>query len=104
MLVLLLINLIYHISFQPRLAVIGGSVASAIPDLLHLLLVFLLISLMLAVIVCVVYGDKLPLYATFGDALVNIVGTMIGVRIDGGVLPSELWLVSAGGAVGLDDS
>ena len=61
----------------------------------------MVVSLMLAVLVCVVYGYKLPLYATFSDALVNIVGTMIGVRIDGGVLPSELWLVRAGGGISL---
>ena len=96
LLVLLIINLIYHISFQPRLAVIGGSVALALPDLLHLLLVFVMVSAMLAVLLGVVYGYKLQPYATFSDALVNTVGNMIGISVDNGVLPDELWLVSRG--------
>ena len=50
-LILLIINLVYHISFQPRLSVIGRSVLAVIPDLLHLLLVFMIVSAMQAVLV-----------------------------------------------------
>ena len=51
LLVLLIINLIYHVSFQPRLAIIGGSLGAVLPDLMHLLLVFMIVSAMVAMLV-----------------------------------------------------
>lgn len=68
-LVLLLCRFVHHLSFQPRLSVISGTIARALPDLAAFVVVVLACLLMLAGLLVVVWGPWVPELSSFGSAL-----------------------------------
>ncbi|GFR49555.1 hypothetical protein Agub_g11601 [Astrephomene gubernaculifera] len=69
-LILLILRLIHHLSFQPRLSVISGTLARMIPDLANFMVVLLIILAMYAVLMLLLWGNVVPQLATMADALV----------------------------------
>ena len=67
-LVMLLFRWIIHLSFQPRLSIIPGSILLMLPDMLHYLIVVLIIISMVAALACIVFGDRIATVATYGSS------------------------------------
>ena len=67
-LVMLLFRWIIHLSFQPRLSIIPGSILLMLPDMLHYLIVVLIIIAMVAALACIVFGDRIATVSTYGSS------------------------------------
>ena len=68
LLILLLIRLVQHLSFQPRLSVISGTLARALPDLATFVLVLGLMLVMFTAALVAVWGAAVPRLSSFSAA------------------------------------
>ena len=76
-LLLLMIRLIHYVSFQPRLAIVSGTLARMVPDLCHYTVVFVIMACMFAMILTTVFGYRVESVSTFPDALSLLVKYII---------------------------
>ncbi|KAG2451066.1 hypothetical protein HYH02_004334 [Chlamydomonas schloesseri] len=68
-LVLIIVRWLHYISFQPRLSIIPGTLALALPDLLHFAVVVLLCVVMFASAAALAYGPGVSQLASPGSAV-----------------------------------
>lgn len=68
-LVLLMVRLVHHVSFQPRLSVISGTLARMLPDLVNFLVVLVALLTALGMALCVLWGGSVPGLGTPGQAV-----------------------------------
>ncbi len=68
-LVLLMVRLVHHVSFQPRLSVISGTLARMLPDLANFLVVLVALLAALGMALCVLWGGSVPGLGTPGQAV-----------------------------------
>lgn len=66
---LLMLRLIQYLSFQPRLAIVSGTLARMMPDLIHFIVVFVFMACMFAMILTLEFGYRVQEVSTYGDAL-----------------------------------
>lgn len=85
-LVALLVGWLQLVTFQRRLAVIPAALRRAVPDLLHLLLVVLCVSLMLAGLMVVVFGHRVSRLASYALSA-TFVMQYIMLATDQGLFP-----------------
>ena len=74
---LLMLRLIHYVSFQPRLAIVSGTLARMMPDLIHYCIVFAVIACMSAMILCTVFGYRVYEVRSYSDALTILVEYLI---------------------------
>lgn len=67
---MLIMRLIHHLSFQPRLAVISGTLARMLPDLLNYAAVLVLVLTMLAALLTLVWGQEIGAVSNMNSALI----------------------------------
>lgn len=76
-LLMLMIRLIHYVSFQPRLAIVSGTLARMIPDLCHYTIVFVTMACMLAMVLTTVFGYRVKSVSSFTEALTLLVEYVI---------------------------
>jgi hypothetical protein len=81
---LMMINLIRLVGFQPRLSVIPAALHMMMEDLFHLLIVFVVIALPLSVLVVILVGPFTERASNLGNAFVSILTMFVtGAGIEG---------------------
>jgi hypothetical protein len=68
LLILLLLRLVHHLAFQPRLSVISGTLARALPDLATFCFTLGLMLAMFAAGLVAVWGAAVPRLSSFAAA------------------------------------
>ena len=81
---LLMFNLIRLVGFQPRLSVIPASLHLMSHDLFHLVIIFILMSLPLAILVVILVGPISEQASTFNNAFVGVLTMFVtGAGLEG---------------------
>ena len=72
-----------HISFQPRLSIISGTLVLMLPDMAHYTIILLIVIAMVASLACIVFGEScLPAcYMGVGCEAVHVGSNCIVVHI-----------------------
>ncbi|GFR45383.1 hypothetical protein Agub_g6761 [Astrephomene gubernaculifera] len=68
--VLLIVRWVHHLSFQPHLSIISGTLARMLPDLATFVLVMLVILVMFASLLQLLWGNVTAELATLSDAVI----------------------------------
>ncbi|KXZ51178.1 hypothetical protein GPECTOR_13g665 [Gonium pectorale] len=88
-LALIVVRWLYYISFQRRLSIIIGTIALALPQLLHLALVAALCVALFAAAACLVFGPRVAQLSSFGGSVYLMLKYVL-LYDDEGVFPSLL--------------
>ena len=86
-LLILILRLIILMSFQPKLAIISGTLALMVPDFLHLLLIASISAVMYACMACILFGYRVGSLSTYNAAISTMLQYIV-IRYDNGTMQS----------------
>ncbi|PNH01163.1 hypothetical protein TSOC_012961 [Tetrabaena socialis] len=88
-LAMVVLRWLHYISFQPRLSIIAGTLARALPDLLHFAVVVCICIMMFGAAAGLVFGSKIIQLSSFGESFYLVLKYVL-LRDDDGVFKKLL--------------